>query len=121
MGAGIYSFAQPQWGNAELFSRLLGSLMGGFVLLVFIAPITGAVGIVTYGFCWVVTQMGVLTPTWLWTLAGGAFGAAYALVWANYFVHGQQLLLVTSGTIIGFATGVVLAFLWKREKPARNL
>jgi|LSQX01.3.fsa_nt_gb hypothetical protein len=115
IGAGIYSFARAQWGNADLLSRFVGSLMGGFVLLVFIAPITVAVGIATYGCCWVVTQMGVLTQTWLWTLLGGAFGAAYASVWADYFVHGHRLLLVSSGTVIGFTTGAILALLWKRE------
>ena len=113
IGAGIYNCARAQWGNAELLSRLAGSFVGGFVLLVFIGPITVAVGIVTYGLCWVVTQMGVLTHTWLWTLVGGTFGAAYSLVWADYFVHGQRILLTTSGAIIGFATGAILGIIWK--------
>jgi hypothetical protein len=113
IGAGIYTFAQAHWGDADLFDRLIGSFTGGFFLLVFIAPITVAVGVVTYGLCWVVTQGEVLTQTWLWILAGGAFGAAYGLMWADHFVHGQQILIATSGTIIGLATGAILAILWK--------
>jgi hypothetical protein len=113
IGAGIYNFTRARWSNTDLLSRLVGSLVGGFVLLVFIAPITVAVGIVTYGFCWVVAQMGVLTQTWLWTLAGGMFGAAYGLVWADYFAHEQRILLTTSGAILGLATGAILAIIWK--------
>jgi hypothetical protein len=113
IGAAIYNFARAQWGNADLLNRLVGSLVGGFVLLVFIAPITVAVGIITYGFCWVVAQTVVLTQTWLWTLVGGTFGAAYGLVWADYFAHEQRILLTTSGAILGLATGAILAIIWK--------
>ena len=113
IGAGIYNFARAQWGNVDLFNRLAGSIVGGFVLLVFIAPITVAVGFVTYGLCWVVTHGEILTQTWLWILVGGAFGAAYGLVWADYFVHEQRILLTISGAILGVATGAILAIIWK--------
>lgn len=113
LAASVFNFARVQWGNADLFNRLIGSLVGGFLLLVFIAPITVAVGIITYGFCWIVTQMGVLTRTWLWILIGGTFGAAYGLVWADCFVHGLRVSLTASGAILGLATGAILALIWK--------
>jgi hypothetical protein len=112
-GACIYNCARAQWGNADLLNRLVGSIVGGFVLLVFIAPITVAVGIITYGFCWVVTQGGFLAQAWLWILVGGVFGVAYGLMWAEYFVHEQRSLLTASGAILGLATGAILAILWK--------
>jgi hypothetical protein len=112
IGGGIYNFTRVQWGNTDLLSRLVGSLVGGFVLLVFIAPITVAAGIITYGLCWLVTQKGDLNQTWLWTLVGGAIGAAYGLFWADYFVHEQRILLAISGAILGLATGAILAIIW---------
>jgi hypothetical protein len=99
------------WGDAGPFHRVLGALVGGFVLNVFMWFFNLLLGISTFCLCaWLCSNR--IMPIHLWLIGGAAIGCLYGAMIAGGCVHGEWGLLLTSGAAIGLAAAAVLHRLW---------
>lgn len=115
LAGAVFTFVGAHWNEASLFVRTVGSVVGGFVLLLFIAPIVLPVGVVSYCVFAVAQHKTVVAPTWLWSAVCAVLGMIYGLYWAACFVHGFVPLFCTTGGIIGALSGAILAVIWKKR------
>lgn len=115
IGVGIWTFVIVDWGDRPLMVRVLGSFVGGFLGLVFIAPFTLLGGVLTYGLCRAAARTENLSHVWIWSLGGAVLGLLYGSFFAR-FVHGYTTLLMVSGVAIGACTGGSLAVVWLTDR-----
>lgn len=109
-GGAVWIFCSVDWHNTALLARLLGSLMGGFVLLAFTWLATVPLGLLTSAVCFALSRGGVKNRA-LWMIGGAGFGLLFGqfiAVWA----HIAPGVVLGSGVCIGAATGAVLREVW---------
>jgi hypothetical protein len=113
MGGAAYSFFTCDWHNSMFLSRLLGSIVGGFALLVFVWFWTVPFGILTFCICWGLHEANVKHRI-LWAIGGAAVGWLFGLfmgTWAGVSIS----VFEWSGTVIGTAAGMMLREIWFKE------
>jgi hypothetical protein len=110
MGGAVYNFSEVQWGDCSIAVRIIGSLLGAPVLLVFIWFITIPFGLIAYCVCLAAKVSGV--TNWLiWAVGGMLMGFVFGRYMAG-FAQAPVILFSVSGTVIGLASSVALWEVW---------
>lgn len=117
MGGAVYSFSEVQWGDCNIATRMIGSLLGAPVLLVFIWFITIPFGLITYGACLAAKMSGV-TNRLIWATGGALTGLGFGWFMAS-FAQAPVILFSVSGTVIGLVSSMALWQVWQSGQAER--
>jgi hypothetical protein len=111
-GGAVYAFYLADWHNAAIVCRFLGSIVGGFVLQLFVLFVTVPIALGTCFICWGASRRGVSNRI-LWGLLGTGTGLLLGLFFSDW---GRLPLSISgwSGALIGTITGLALREVWCR-------
>ena len=98
----------------NVFFRLIGSIVGGPILVIFIWFIVLPFGLVTYAMCLVANRAG-FTYGPAWAAGGILIGSLFGHGIAHWSSTPDVLLLTVGGGVIGLLSGLALRRLWTAQ------
>lgn len=111
MACSVYNFAECDWTAHGFPLMLTGSLIGGFILQVFIWPFTLLFAFATSVLRLSLYAMRLRIHPIAWILGGAILGSGYGMFFAHW-AHISESLLVSTGAVIGALSGGVLWCVW---------